>query len=129
MSYFKSIRKGANLNYDKKILDIIKNEVATYYHIPIEYLNRRITRDERKKNVTNARQMAIYLSIELTSIDRVIIANSFGIYDTDTTSARAFIIYLSADFSEYFSNHDKNLEIVTNRIKSICEKKIKQLKK
>ena len=26
MSYFKSIRKGANLNYDKKILDIIKNE-------------------------------------------------------------------------------------------------------
>ena len=68
MSYFKSIRKGANLNYDKKILDIIKNEVATYYHIPIEYLNRRITRDERKKNVTNARQMAIYLSIELQQV-------------------------------------------------------------
>ena len=129
MSYFKSIRKGANLNYDKKILDIIKNEVATYYHIPIEYLNRRITRDERKKNVTNARQMAIYLSIELTSIDRVIIANSFGIYDTDTTSARAFIILLSADFSGYFSNQDKKLEIEVNRIKSICEKNIKQLKK
>ena len=73
--------------------------------------------------------MAIYLSIELTSIDRIVIANSFGIYDTEIKSARAFIILLSADFSGYFSNHDKKLEIEVNRIKSICEKKIKQLKK
>lgn len=110
------------MDYNKQILDIIKEEVADYYHIPIEYINMSIK--ERKKNninvkeVSTARRIAMYLSMKLTTIDSVIIANSFGIYDDDIMSARAFIVYTTYDFN----THDFEPEI--DKLKPICEKKI-----
>lgn len=116
------------MDYNKIILDIIKEEVADYYNIPSEYLKMNIK--ERKKNninvkgVSTARRIAMYLSMKLTTIDSVIIANSFGIYDDDRMSARAFIVYTTYDFDK----HDFEPEI--NKLKPICEKKInKEIKR
>lgn len=112
------------MDYNKQILDIIKEEVADYYHIPIEYINMSIK--ERKKNninvkeVSTARKIAMYLSMKLTTIDSVIIANSFEIYDDDIMSARAFIVYTTYDFDK----HTYEFEI--NKLKPICEKKINE---
>lgn len=106
------------MDYNKIILDIIKEEVANYYQIPLEYLDMSIKGNNKKKNVVEARRMAIYLSFELTSIDKLFMANSFGIYDDDRMSARAFIVHCWADFNE----RDYELEI--NKLKPICEKKI-----
>lgn len=110
------------MDYSKQILDIIKEEVANYYNIPSEYVKMNVK--ERKKNhinikeVRDARRIAMYLSMKLTTIDSVIIANSFGIYDDDKMSARAFIVYTTYDFDE----HTYKFEI--NKLKLICQKKI-----
>lgn len=110
------------MDYNKQILDIIKEEVADYYHIPIEYINMSIK--ERKKNninvkeVSTARRIAMYLSMKLTTIDSVIIANSFGIYDDDRMSARAFIVYTTYDFDE------STYKFEIHKLKPICQKKI-----
>lgn len=130
-----------NIDYKENILGIIKNEVAAYYHISIQYMNMRIKGNNRKKNVTEARQMAIYIAKELMTRDRIIVVNSFkmynkttfhfiadsfGLYDTVLkTSAGALVSHIWADFSEYIRNHDKTLKIETNKIKLICDKKIK----
>ena len=107
----------------KQILDIIKEEVANYYNIPSEYLKMRIKKLEKNKinvnRVSEAREMAICLSIELTSIDRLFIANSFGIYGVSI----GFFIHFFYDFREYFNKHE-DLEFAFNKLKTICEKKI-----
>jgi len=107
---------------NKKILDIIKNTVATYYSIPIKYLNINNRDYCDRHKIINVRQMAIYLSNNLTKIEPTIIANSFGIYDNDIFSAKACIVHISSDFAEYFGHH-KNLEFEVKKLKSLCEKK------
>ncbi len=111
------------MDYKKQILDIIKEEVANYYHIPIEYIKMNIKERKRHKinvkEVGNARNIAMYLSMELTTIDSLFIANSFGIYDDDRMSARAFIVHYYGDTKDYYTNNDK-----VNKLKLICEKKI-----
>lgn len=37
------------MDYKENILGIIKNEVANYYHMPIEYLNQSIKGNGNKK--------------------------------------------------------------------------------
>ena len=109
------------LKYSNQILDIIKEEVANYYNIPIEYVKMNVK--ERKKNhinikeISTARIIAIYLSMKLTTIDSVIIANSFGIYDNDRMSARAFIVYTTYDFDE------NTYKFEIHKLKPICQKR------
>ena len=83
----------------------------------------RIKKLEKNKinvnRVSEAREMAICLSIELTSIDRLFIANSFGIYGVSI----GFFIHFFYDFREYFNKHE-DLEFAFNKLKTICEKKI-----